>query len=149
VVVFIAFAASTIGQLAVQRVPQRLALLLGCAALIAGMALIAAALAASTLGLLIAGAAVAGFGNGLSFRSGLGAINAETRPENRGEVNSSFFVVAYLAISIPIIGVGVLGQATTLRAAGLVFSGIVAALALAVLLSVIERPPRGSVRQTA
>jgi MFS family permease len=142
VVVFIAFAGSTGGQLSLERVSQRLALPIGCASLIAGMALIAASIAGGSLALMIAGAVLAGFGNGLSLRAGLAAINAQTPPERRGEVNSSFFVVAYLAISLPIIGVGVAAQSIGLRAAGLVFSGLVAALALAVLLSLLDRGGR-------
>jgi ABC-type phosphate transport system permease subunit len=48
-------------------------------------------------------------------------------------VASSFFVVAYVAISVPVVGVGVLGELAGLRSAGLIFSAIVAALALTVL----------------
>lgn len=46
---------------------------------------------------------------------------------------SAFSVVAYVAISIPVIGEGVLAELTSLRLAGLVFPGVVAALAAIVL----------------
>jgi MFS family permease len=148
-VVFIAFWASIAGQLALQRFPARGALPIGCAIMIVGMALIGAAIAASSLALLLAGALVAGFGNGLSFRAGIAAINAETPSEHRGEVNSAFFLVAYLALSIPIIGIGVGVQAFGLRPAGIAFSAFVAVLALIVLVSLTRtqngqtRSPRG------
>lgn len=48
-------------------------------------------------------------------------------------VASSFFVVAYVAISIPVIGVGLLAELSSLKAAGLVFAGVVATLAAVVL----------------
>jgi MFS family permease len=139
-VVFGVFAASTAGQLLLEMVPESRALPAGCAGLIAGMGVFAAGLAASSLALLVLGALLAGAGQGLSFRSGLAAINSASPPEERAGVASSFFVVAYLAISIPVIGEGVLADATTLRAAGLAFAGVVAAIA-AVALMLLARGP--------
>ncbi len=131
-VVFTLFAASLGGQLSLPRFSAQGALQAGCGFMIAGLAAIAAGLAADSLLLLLLGAAVAGFGTGLSFRAGLSALNAQTPPEKRGEVNSAFFLVAYVALSFPIIGVGVANNAFGLRAAGLVFIGCVALLALLV-----------------
>ncbi|MDQ6751539.1 MAG: MFS transporter [Actinomycetota bacterium] len=132
-VVFVVFAASAAGQLSLERVPQHVALPAGCLALIVGMGLLALGLADSSLTLLIAGGMVAGFGQGLSFRSGLAAVNEESPADRRAEVASSFFVVAYVAISIPVVGEGLLAQGAGLRAAGLVFAGVVATLAATVL----------------
>jgi MFS family permease len=107
--------------------------------MIAGMAIVASGLAASSLALLLIGAVVAGMGTGLAFRSGLAALNAEAPADRRGEINSTYFFVAYLALSLPIIGVGVASEAVGLRTAGLVFSGCVALLALLVLISLGRR----------
>jgi hypothetical protein len=60
-------------------------------------------------------------------------VNARAPADKRGEVASSFFVVMYVAISLPVIGVGLLAEATGLRAAGLTFSAVVAAVAMVVL----------------
>ena len=98
------------------------------------MATLALGLADSSLPLLETGGLLAGFGQGLSFRSGLGAVNAKAPADKRAEVASSFFVVAYVAISIPVVGVGLLAESTSLRTAGLVFSAVVAALSAVVLL---------------
>jgi MFS family permease len=134
-VVCAAFTASTAGQLALARVPGP-ALVVGSAGLIGGALIIAASLAASSLVLLILGALVAGAAQGLSFRAGLSAVNAQAPKDQRAAVASSFFVVAYVAISIPVIGVGVLSQAVGLRAAGLVFTAVIALLAATVLVLV-------------
>jgi MFS family permease len=142
-VVFAVFAASTAGQLMFEVVPERIALPAGCCALIAGMGLLALGLAVSSLALLVIGGMVAGLGQGLSFRSGLTAVNAASPPELRAEVASSFFVVAYVAISVPVIGVGVLADASGLKPAGLVFAAIVAALAAVVLVLLARRPKSG------
>ena len=64
---------------------------------------------------------------------------------------SSFFVVMYVAISVPVIGVGILAQATGLRSAGLTFAAIVAIVAILVLVLLQrERPsPRAADRRAA
>jgi MFS family permease len=142
IVVFAVFAASTAGQLALTRVPPAAALPGGCTALIAGMGVLALGLALPSLPLLVLGGVVAGFGQGLSFRAGLGALTAAAPDDRRGEVASSFFVVAYVAISLPVIGEGVLAQAAGLKPAGLVFAAAVAALA-AVVLTLLARARGG------
>jgi MFS family permease len=139
VIVCVVFVSSTVGQLALNRVSSSAALPLGSGGLILGALLIALSLALSSLVLLVLGGIVAGFGQGLSFRAGLAALNAGAPAEHRAEVASSFFVVAYVALSIPVIGVGILTQAAGLRAAGLVFTLAVAALAAAVLILVSTR----------
>jgi hypothetical protein len=48
-------------------------------------------------------------------------------------VASSFFVVMYVAVSLPVIGEGLLAQATGLRSAGLIFAAGVAVVAIAAL----------------
>jgi MFS family permease len=132
-VVFSVFAASTAGQVALNWIAERRAMTVGCAGLIAGMALLAVGLGIGSLALLVLGGLVAGFGQGLSFRSGLAALNAKSPSDHRAEVASSFFVVAYVAISIPVVGEGLLAEATSLRTAGLVFAAAVAALSAVVL----------------
>jgi MFS family permease len=145
VIVFAVFLASTAGQLAVTWSSARIALPAGCAILIAGMGLLGLSLATSSLALLVAGGVVAGFGQGLGFRAGLSGINDAAPEERRAEVASSFFVVAYVAISIPVIGEGLLAQATTLRTAGLVFAAVVALLAAVALGLVAARTGRRSI----
>jgi MFS family permease len=128
-VVSAVFAASTVGQTALQRAFGNRALVAGCGGLIAGMGLFAAGLASSSLALLVSGGVVAGLGQGLSFRRGLADVEEVSPPERRAEVGSSFFFVLYIALSVPIVGVGVVTELAGLRAAGLIFAAVVAALA--------------------
>jgi MFS family permease len=141
-VVFAVFAASTIGQVVLDVVRPSVALPAGCAALIVGMGSLALGVGFSGLALLVLGGVIAGFGQGLSLRAGLTAVNASAPAAQRGEVASSFFVVLYTAISVPVIGEGVLAQATGLRPAGLIFAAAVAAIAAVAL--VLLRRGRGS-----
>jgi MFS family permease len=128
-VAFAVFAASMLGQVTLEVVPERLAMPGGCVALIAGMGVLALGIAERSLALLVAAGVVAGLGHGLSFRAGLATLNARSPASRRAEVASSFFIVGYAAISAPVIGEGALAQAAGLRAAGLTFAAVVAAVA--------------------
>jgi MFS family permease len=132
-VVFAVFAASMVGQVMLALVPQAAAMPAGCLALVAGMGSFALGLASSSMLLLVLGGVIAGFGQGLAFRAGLEAVNAGAPADQRGEVASSFFVVAYVAISVPVIGEGILAQVIGLRPAGLTFAAAVAGLSITVL----------------
>jgi len=102
---------------------------------VAGVALLGFAVGTESLGTLIASASVVGIGQGLVIGAGLAAINQRAPVERRGETASSFFVVMYVGLSVPVIGVGVVANATSLKTAGIVFSAAVAALVLVVLAS--------------
>jgi MFS family permease len=129
-VVFTVFVGSTGGQLLLDWIPERLALPAGCLALIVGMAVLALSLILRSLALLVLALAVAGVGQGLSFRAGLTAVNAGAPEAQRAEVASTFFVVCYIAVSLPVVGEGVLADTLGLRPAGLIFASAVAILAL-------------------
>jgi predicted MFS family arabinose efflux permease len=142
-VVFAVFAASTAGQVTLPLLGEGLALPIGCGLLIGGMGLLALSLGLSSLALLVLGGVIAGFGQGLSFRAGLASLNARAPAANRAAVASSFFVVAYVALSVPVIGEGGLAQASGLRPAGFAFTGVVAALS-AIVLALLARGSRTS-----
>ncbi|MCC4314200.1 MFS transporter [Streptomyces malaysiensis] len=135
-VAFSVFAASIAGQVLGRRLGPGWSLPGGCAVLVAGMAAIAVSLAIASLALLVLGAVVAGTGQGLSFHAAVRVVTERSPADHRAEVTSALFVLMYLAISIPVIGVGALTVAVGLRTAGLVFTGCVALLAVATLLRV-------------
>jgi predicted MFS family arabinose efflux permease len=130
-VVFTVFAASTLGQVALARWFGHRALAAGCVALIAGMGLLAAGLATTSLALVIASAIIAGLGQGLCMRAGLEAINTRAPAQRRAGVASTFFIVMYIGISLPVIGVGIAATRLGLQTAGIAFSIAVAAIAVA------------------
>ncbi|MES1947238.1 major facilitator superfamily transporter [Salinisphaera sp. C84B14] len=136
---FLLFVASTLGQVGQSRLPERWRLPLGCIGLIVGIALVALAILQSSLAFLVAGAIVAGIGQGVAFRAGMGAVTAASPAARRGEVASTFFVVLYVAISIPVVGIGVAAQTLGLRTAGIGFSMAVAVLSALALISLLLR----------
>ncbi|MFH9395003.1 MFS transporter [Streptomyces sp. NPDC017556] len=140
-VVFSVFLASTAGQALMGRVGERRALPGGCFVLVGGLLLVGASLLFTSLPLLIAGALCGGLGQGLAFRGAVTAISAAAPVEHRAATVSAFFVIAYLGISLPVVGVGALTLAIGLRNAGVTFAGCVLALALGVGLCLARRPP--------
>jgi hypothetical protein len=80
---------------------------------------------------------VAGVGQGISFSRGLAAVAEQTPPDRRAEVSSTYFVVAYVAISLPVVGEGLAAEAWGLRTAGIVFALAVAALAAVCLAAIL------------
>ncbi|WP_327682464.1 MFS transporter [Kitasatospora sp. NBC_00458] len=139
-VVAVAFAAIAVGQLLVRVLPPARALPLACAGLVLAAALVAGALLTEALVPLLLGACVNGLAAGAAIGTGLGAINGGVAPERRGETVSTFFAVLFSMLSVPVIGVGVLIQATGLRTAGVTFSAVVAALAVGVAAGLVRRP---------
>ncbi|MER6011703.1 MFS transporter [Streptomyces bluensis] len=139
-VVALAFFASTAGQLAVGRFGVRRSLPLGCAVLLAGLALLAGALWWDLLALVVLSALVGGCGQGLSFRGALSAVAAASPADRRAAVISTLFVVAYAGISVPVIGVGVLTGPIGLEGAGLVFILCMAVLVSTAAAYLLRRP---------
>ncbi|GLY67803.1 MFS transporter [Amycolatopsis taiwanensis] len=132
------FAASTAGQVASARIGDRPALLAGCAGLIAGMLLVGSSLPTASLPLLVTGAIVAGLGQGMGFRAGLTSVTVTVAgpADRRGEIISTYFVVLYIGIAIPVIGEGAAASAFGLVPAGMAFAAgvaVLAAIALALL----------------
>ena len=139
------FAASAAAQIIAVRIAPRRAVALGCVILVVGMIVLAAALHFSSLPALIAASLISGLGQGISFSRGLAAVAEGTPPEVRAAVNSAYFVVAYVAISIPVVGAGLAAQAWGLRSGGTVFALAVGVLAAACLVAIL-RQESGSVK---
>ncbi|MEV6671037.1 MFS transporter [Streptomyces sp. NPDC051162] len=141
-VVFSVFCASTAGQSLMGRVGVRRALPAGCLVLTCGMALVGVSLLMESLPVLIVGAVVGGLGQGLAFRAAVTSVSEAAPDEHRGATISAFFVVAYVGISLPVVGVGALTLALGLRGAGLVFAGCVILLSTGVGVFLLRRPLR-------
>lgn len=143
-VAFLLLGSSAAAQVGLRTLPTERALDLGCALLIVGILLVGYSVAAASFPALVAGALVAGVGQGTSFSKGLAAVNARVDPQARAGVTSSYFVVLYVAISLPVVGVGAASQAWGLVTASVVFAIAVAVLAAAAMtaLLVLQRRTR-------
>lgn len=131
------FFASAVAQLAARNLNPQRAVAIGCAILVVGMAVLAVALQLSSLIGLVAAAVVAGIGQGISFSRGLAAVAERTPADRRAEVSSAYFVVAYVAISLPVVGEGVAAQHWGLQTAGVTFAVAVAILSAVCLVGIL------------
>lgn len=143
------FAASAVAQVAASSIVPQRAVAVGCAILVAGMLILAVALRFSSLTGLIAAAIVSGIGQGISFSRGLAAVVERTPAQRRAEVSSTYFVIAYVAISLPVVGEGWAARAWGLRTAGVSFAVAVAILAGVCLVAILAQETRESRRATA
>jgi predicted MFS family arabinose efflux permease len=136
------FAAAVGGQLLVQRTDATRAALAGLALMPVGAGLVVAALAGGSLALFLLAAVVGGAGIGSSFQSAIARVGTLAGAADRAAVTSSFFVVAYLGITVPVVGVGQLATVASLTTAALALAVLVAALAaLGAVLTVRHRSP--------
>jgi MFS family permease len=143
------FAASAVAQIAANNLNPQRAVAIGCAILVAGMVILAVALQRSSLVGLIAAAVVSGIGQGISFSRGLAAVAERTPADRRAEVNSTYFVVAYVAISLPVVGEGLAAQRWGLQTAGVTFAIAVAILSTICLVAILMQEARESRRTEA
>jgi MFS family permease len=138
------FAASAVAQVAARNMNPQRAVAIGCAILVAGMVILAVALQRSSLAGLIAATVVSGIGQGISFSRGLAAVAELTPADRRAEVSSTYFVVAYVAISLPVVGEGLAARQWGLQTAGVSFAVAVGILATLCLAAILVQEARGS-----
>ena len=129
------------------RVEPRTGMLIGLVLLIPGVVLLVAAEAAHSMLLLWVSTTIAGVASGLGYRFGLQRVNELAPEDRRSEVISSYLIVCYAAISLPVIGAGVLASATDPLLADTIFGGLIVLLALAALAGEARRPRRTEPRR--
>lgn len=98
-----------------------------------GLALLAIAGGISSLVLMLLSTVIAGFGQGLAFLGGLTAVNHAAPTDRHADVLSSFYVVIYVGVSVPVISVGFLATVIGLLPAVQYFACIVTVLCLLVV----------------
>jgi uncharacterized membrane protein len=87
---------------------------------------------------------VAGCGQGISFSRGLAAVAQRSPAECRAEVGSAYFVVCYVANSLPVIGAGLAARSWGLRTSGMLFALTVGVLAAVCFVAILWQESRSS-----
>jgi sugar phosphate permease len=137
--VFLVFACSGVGQVMQGRLPDRWRQPVGCIALMAGLIAIAACAAERSLSALLIGTVLAGVGQGIGLRASLAELAANSPANRRAEVTSSFFVVLYVAISLPVIGLGLVVQRLGIERATLIFAVVTTVIVFSALVLLVRR----------
>ena len=124
---------SSISQVASRdTIEPRIAQAVGLGLLTAGLAALVLASVTDSAIVLIAASALAGTGHGLGFLGAQDDLNRLAPPERRGEINAALYTCIYLGIALPVIGVGILADLTTLTTAVVVFALATGAAAVSV-----------------
>ncbi|MDZ7862977.1 MFS transporter [Acidovorax sp.] len=113
--------------------PPRKVLLLGTVALVLGLAITLAGVALHSSVAFFAGTVVAGVGFGSGFNGSLRSLVGTATPAERGGLMSGFFVLSYLAFSLPAIVAGLAAGIFGLHATALGFGLALLALGLTAL----------------
>ncbi|MGW4248498.1 hypothetical protein, partial [Nocardia sp. NPDC004722] len=99
--------------------------------IIAGVALAAAVSWIPSLALLLCGGVVAGFGQGIAYRSGLRIVSAATPPDQHARAASRFAGVAYACAAVATLGFGALATVGSMRDAVLAAAAVLVLVAAA------------------
>jgi MFS family permease len=127
-VVFGLLAVGTVTQLLLSRYRSRRVMMAGLGLFLAALALIVAALAQASLALFLAGTVVGGVAVGAVFLGSLATANRLAPPGQRAAAVSTYFVLCYSGLIVPVVGVGV--------ASGFI-GDFGAVLALSILLAIL------------
>jgi MFS family permease len=147
--VFALAASGAVAQLIFGRSAPWMGTAIGSLALAAGMLAIVLAASTETTALFWIGAIVGGAGFGVAFLGGLRALSTAIPPQHRAEVMSAFYIVAYLAISVPAIIAGVLVTPLGLESTFEIFGSAIAALAVGVAFEAYRTRPAAVARRMA
>jgi len=107
------------------------ALSFAASVLVVGMAVTLAGLIVDLALLTALGTVIAGVGFGASGRGTFGTLALLAAPSERGEMFAAFYVVNYLAFSLPALAAGLASTAVGLRPTAIVYGAAVLALGLA------------------
>ena len=114
------------GQLGMRRLSNRTAMLIGVAGVCAGMGLVQLSVVIGSTRPFFAGVVLSGIGSGAAFMGAMALVNSLAPAEHRASVVSAFNILAYVAVAVPVVGVGLLSRPFGLEGAtGLFFLVIV------------------------
>jgi MFS family permease len=120
--------------------PARLALAGGTVALVLGLGVTLAGVQWHSTTAFFAGSLVAGLGFGAAFNGTLRTLVPLAAPHERAGLMSTFFVLSYLAFSVPAIAAGLLAGRVGLQAASMGYGLLLVALAGGALVMMARRP---------
>ncbi|WP_242144146.1 MULTISPECIES: MFS transporter [unclassified Bacillus cereus group] len=127
-VVFLMLGTSSMTQIFLKKFPIHTSMISGLLFLIGGLIGIVVAVPLHSLTLLLIGTITTGLGQGLSFMGAMMLVNKIAPKNSRGDVFSSLYVVIYLGVGIPIIGIGFGAQSVGLYNSILIYTCFIASI---------------------
>ena len=139
VLVALMLGASVAVQLVLVHISNFRLLIWGLAAAVAGLAGIVAAWSFSSLALMAVSSVISGAAIGMAYLGSVSEINRLAAPEERGQVNSFYFMIIYLFFSIPTIALGFAATRLGLYNAVMTFASVIVLLAILIMVWLAAR----------
>ncbi|BCY13484.1 putative multi-drug efflux transporter [Actinoplanes sp. L3-i22] len=138
--VFAVFGAAAAAQALTGRLSATAKLTLGLTAQGAGVLVLLTGMYLASLPVFVLGGMIAGIGAGTLFKTAVGTVAVLAAPSRRGEALAGLFLIAYLGLTVPVIGLGLATQAFTPLAAMTGFVALMLALLGTVAAMTARRP---------
>ncbi|MFG1603480.1 MFS transporter [Actinoplanes sp. NPDC049265] len=149
-VVFVAFAAAVTAQVLMRPLSLRAQIGLATGLLVAGIVtLTAVVVVAGSLGWFFAGGLLAGAGAGPLLKAALAVAGPLADAAHRGEVLAGIFLIGYIGLTVPVVGLGVATLVVSLPVALTGFTVVIAAIALATAVPLVGQLPVQSRTKTS
>jgi MFS family permease len=127
-IVFAVFGAAAAAQTLTSRLDARVRRTIGLLAQAAGVAVLALGMHTTNLAAYLLGGIAAGIGAGVLFKSAVADVAAMAEPGRRGEALAGLFLISYLGLALPVVGLGIATRYTTATTAITWFTGVLLAL---------------------
>ncbi|WP_436528181.1 MFS transporter [Actinoplanes sp. HUAS TT8] len=115
--VFAVFGAAAVVQALTGRLSTRAKLTLGLSAQAGGVLVLLAGMYLTSLPIFVLGGVIVGVGAGTLLKVAIGTVSTLAVPSRRGEALAGLFLIGYLGLTLPVIGLGLATQAFTALAA--------------------------------
>ena len=121
---FAVFGGAAVAQTLTSRLAAPAKVRLGLLAQAVGVPVLLVGMHTASLPVFLVGGVVAGIGAGVLFKAAVGAVAAMAAPAQRGEALAGLFLIGYLGMILPSVGIGVATQAVSAGTAMNWFTGL-------------------------
>ncbi len=112
-VVFGVFGSAAAAQTLTSRMHPGAKLGIGLAAQALGLVVLTAGMHATNLPTFLVGGVAIGIGAGMLFKAAVGAVATMAAPAKRGEALAGLFLISYVGLSLPAVGIGIVTRYVT------------------------------------
>ncbi len=131
-VVFLVIGMGVTAQIASGTMSPRQRYLVGQVAPAVGLPLMVAGMFLPSLWVFLIGGMIAGAGGGMQFKTAVSTVAQIARPHERGEALAGIFLIGYVGLAVPALGMGLATQAVAATTAVVWFAGLILLLLAAI-----------------
>ncbi|GAB6900682.1 MFS transporter [Kineosporia succinea] len=128
VIVFAVFGAAAAAQSLTAKLPARVKMTTGLLAEALGLVVLVVGVRTEALAAFLVGGVLAGIGAGVIFKAAIGRVVAMAAPARRGEALAGLFLIGYLGLIVPALGIGVAVRSFDTATVLTGFAGVLLAL---------------------